>query len=103
MSKIERLCQAVADLHPEMREMCLNGHGYEFALILRSQFDGEIYYSSAEGHVYFRHDGSFYDISGKRVGKPDCCHPLDHAGRRPHRWSKRAGWRINQEYGDLEC
>lgn len=100
--RIERLCQTVAALHPKMKDMCLNGHCYEFALILRSQFDGEIYYSSTEGHVYFKHGGSFYDVRGKLVGEPDCCHPLDHAGgHRPHRWSKGAGWSINQKYGDL--
>lgn len=95
-SKIERLCNSIASLHPVMKEMCCNGHCYDFALILYSQFpEGEIWYSYSEGHVYFKYKKYWYDIKGKHLRRPKDSEKLDHSiGHKPHRWSKGAGWKI---------
>lgn len=87
---ILRLITAIRDSTPDSRYIYKNGGCYKFALILKTMFDGEIYYSQILGHVWFKYKGKFFDIDGMTHKPPVGIEPLDHVyGHRPHRWRYR--------------
>lgn len=70
-------------------DVCLYRHerSYQFALILRSQFNGELWHDSFLDKVYFKYNDKFYNIDGLCVNPPKHLTKLDHReGVRPHRW-----------------
>lgn len=88
--KILKLITAIRDSHPDMVTLYTEGQCYNFALILRSQFDGEFWYSYSEGHMYFKIDYYWYDIRGehKRESKDSCLYSFKD-GDPAYRWGRR--------------
>ena len=83
---ILKLINAIRNSNENANYIYKNGECYNFALILRSMFDGEIYYSRVEGHVWYKHNDKFYDIDGLCLKPPKDLYPLEHkTGHRPHR------------------
>ena len=88
--KIIKLINSIRNSNPDAVRLYTNGECYNFALILRSMFNGEIFYSRIEGHVWFKYEGLYYDINGVCFNIPKDIELLDHVyGHRPHRWSRR--------------
>lgn len=86
---ILKLINAIRNSNENANYIYKNGECYNFALILRSMFDGEIYYSRIMGHVWFKYKNKFYDIDGPCLKPPKDLYPLEHkVGHRPHRWNK---------------
>lgn len=87
MHKILKLINSIKNSNENATFIYKNGKCYQFALILKSQFDGDIFYSEQIGHVWFKFENKFYDIDGVCLNVPKDIKFLDHKnGHRPHRW-----------------
>jgi hypothetical protein len=85
--QILALCDAIRNSHPDMEYLYTQGQCYNFALILRTQFPGEIWYDQIEGHVYYKVDDVWYDVRGRHYKIGETASRLEHRdGHRPHRW-----------------
>ena len=87
---IIKVIDAIRNSNKDSTYLYKNGECYSFALILRSIFDGELYYSDIEGHVWFKYKNRFYDIDGMLYKIPNDIHLLNHKeGHKPHSWNRR--------------
>lgn len=103
-SPILKLIDAIRNSNPDSTYIYKNGCCYQFALILRSQFEGEIWYAPVPGHVYFKYQNKFYDIDGLCVNPPKNISMLNHRdGHRPHRWKLRQQHSSKLNKKDKEC
>lgn len=85
--RILALCDSIRTSHPDMEYLYTQGQCYNFALILRSQYEGEIWYDHVQGHVYYKVDDVWYDVRGRHYKMSEFASVLDHRdGHKPHRW-----------------
>lgn len=85
--KILALINAIRDSSIDAVYNYKHGSCYKFALILRSQFEGEIWYDYKHGHIYFKYLDKYFDIDGMHHKLSSNVMILDHdCGHRPHRW-----------------
>lgn len=74
------------------------GACWEFHKILKAAFpDAEPFYDEAEGHVYTKIDGKFYDIKGRAHLTEDKLTPMLKSRRlmrTAHRWMKNSNFRV---------
>ena len=83
------LIAAIRQAVPDADHVFTQGRCYELWLIVRTVYpDAKPLYDPIVGHVYIKHEGAVYDITGKHV-KPPPLEPMDVRRLKPHRWKKR--------------
>ena len=66
MDNIEKFIKKFKFCHAnEVEDLFMHGNCYYFAVILKENFNGEIYYLPVENHFICKIDKEYYDITGK--------------------------------------
>lgn len=96
MRDVTRFLDALRASHQDMEAMYTQGQCYNLFLLLRTVWpQAQAFYSMAEGHVYVKIGGAFFDIRGRQFSLPKDLAPLNHRrDDKPHRWGKRDARRL---------
>ena len=62
--KILKFINQFRDQYISNKIIYTSGGCYQFCLILKTIFEGEIVYDYLNGHCYFKHNNVYYDILG---------------------------------------
>lgn len=62
--RIENIISAIRELHPELKDICLNGSCMNFHVILRRIYQNAEPYFNID-HIITKIGDSYYDITGK--------------------------------------
>ena len=69
--KLRNLISSIRNSHPDITKLYMEGQCFNFACILRSQFEGGVFwYSYLEGHMYYKYGDYWYDIRGEHLTQP---------------------------------
>lgn len=98
--KLVRIIADIRDSHPDIERLYLEGQCYNFCRILRTicNNQGEFYYSTAQGHAYFKYKNHYFDIRGKHSKPAKDLRKLDlkEIKDKPHRWGGRDQRRLSK-------
>lgn len=83
-----KFIQSVRNAHDNNIKIYTQGSCYQFCLMLRTIFPGEIVYDYLNGHCYFKHQDVYYDILGHHFKIPQEIqhHEMYEFPHKPHRW-----------------